>query len=207
MADLILEIIEGGEAGRQVPLTGAVDIGRDPSMPLALDDTQASRRHARVSIENNQPVVEDLGSTNGTYVNDQPIQGPRALQAGDRVRIGLTVLQLRDSAQVARQPSAVMPVPQVTAIGQGVLQPAAPRELAPPQPAAAEPSRSAPQFGVEETEPAFVPPEVIEDVEAHSDYAAVQRLVDTRVKRQTNIAVFALLGGAGLAVLLAFGLQ
>ncbi|MEX2197128.1 MAG: FHA domain-containing protein [Thermoleophilaceae bacterium] len=203
MADLILEIVEGGEAGRQLPLTGAVDIGRDPSLQLALEDTQISRRHARVSIQNNQPVVEDLGSTNGTYVNDQPIQAPRALAPGDRVRVGLTVLLLRDSQQVARQPSAVQPSPQLTAVGQDVLQPATAQELAPPVAAAP----GVPQFGVEETEPAFVPPEVVEDIEAQSDYAAVQRLVDTRVKRQTNIAVFALLGGAGLAVLLVFGLQ
>jgi hypothetical protein len=203
VADLILEIVEGGEAGRQIPLTGAVDIGREASLTLALEDTQISRRHARVSIQNNQAVVEDLGSTNGTYVNDQPIQGPRALQAGDRVRVGLTVLLLRDAQQVARQPSAVQAVPQLTAVGQDILQPAAPQELAPPVAAAP----GVPQFGVEETEPAFVPPEAVGDVNARSDYAAVQRLVDSRVKKQTNIAVFALLGGAGLAVLLVFGLQ
>ncbi len=203
MADLILEIVEGGEAGRQVPLTGAVDIGREASLTLALDDTQTSRRHARVSIQNNQAVVEDLGSTNGTYVNDQPIQGPRALQPGDRVRVGLTVLLLRDSQQVASRPSAVQPVPQLTAVGQDILQPAAPQDLAPPVAAA----QGVPQFGVEESEPAFVPPEAVGDIEARSDYAAVQRLVDTSVKRQTNIAVFAILGAAGLAVLLVFGLQ
>lgn len=203
MADLILEIVEGGDAGRQVPLTGAIDIGRDPSMQLPLDDTQVSRRHARIAIQANAAVVEDLGSTNGTYVNDQPIQGPRTLQPGDRVRIGLTVVELRSSQQVAQRPSAVLPIPQVTAVGQDVLQPAAPQELAPP----VAPAPGVPQFGVEETEPAFVPPEVVGDLEAQADYTSIARLVDTRVKRQTNIAVFALLGAAGLAVLLVFGLK
>ncbi len=94
MADLILEIVEGGEAGRQVPLTGAVDIGREPSLTLALDDTQISRRHARVSIQNNQAVVEDLGSTNGTYLNDRRLSGPMVMNRGDRLRVGKTVLQL-----------------------------------------------------------------------------------------------------------------
>lgn len=203
MSDLILEMVEGEAAGRQIPLTGAVDIGREPSLSLPLEDTQASRRHARISIQNGQAVVEDLGSTNGTYVNDQPIQAPRAISPGDRVRIGLTVLQLRDSQQVAQQPSAVRPVPQVTAIGHGVLQPAAPQELAPPVAAAP----NVPGFLAEESEPAFVPKEVIGDPEGEANYLAVQRLVDTSVKKQTNVAVFALLGAAGIAVLLAFGLK
>ena len=204
MSELILEIVEGDGAGRQLDLSGAIDIGRDPSMQLPLDDTQVSRRHARVSIQNNQAVVEDLGSTNGTYVNDQPIQAPRPLQPGDRVRVGLTVVELRNRQQVAQRPSAVQQVPQITAVGE-VLQPAAPRELEPPPPAAGAPN--VPQFMVEETEPAFVPPEVVGDAEARSDYQAIARLVDASVKRQTNIAVFALLGAAGLAVLLVFGLK
>ena len=203
MADLILEIVEGAEAGRQLPISGPIDIGREPSLGLPLEDTQASRRHARVSLQNNAVVVEDLGSTNGTYVNDQPIQAPRVIQPGDRVRIGLTVLQLRSQQQVAQRPSAVQPSPQITAVDQQVLQPAAPGELAPP----VAPAPNVPSFGVEETEPAFVPPEVIEDPEARSDYGSIARLTDSAVKRQTNVAVFAVLGAAGLAVLLVFGLK
>ena len=206
MADLILEIVEGNEAGKQLELSGPVDIGRDPGLALGLEsDTQVSRRHARISIQNNAAVVEDLGSTNGTYVNDQPINAPRVIQPGDRVRVGLTVIELRDRQQVAARPSAVQPVPQLTAVGQGVLQPATAQELAPPPvgPAGA----SVPTVGVEETEPAFVPPEAVGDAEARSDYAAVARLRDPVVKRQTNVAVFAVLGAAGLAVLLVFGLK
>lgn len=203
MADLILEIVEGNDAGKQIPLTGALDIGRDPSAQLSLaDDTQASRRHARISIQNGQAVVEDLGSTNGTYVNDQPVQSPRALAPGDRVRIGLTVVELRDRAQVAARPSAVMPVPQITAVGQDILQPVAPHEVAPPVVAAS----NVPQFGIEESEPAFVPQEVVGDLQAQSDYEAVARLIDTRAKAQTNRAVFILLGLAGIAVVLVFGI-
>src|SRR5215212_4146536 len=106
MADLILEIVEGAQAGRQVQLGSVVDIGRDASLPLALEeDTQASRRHARVTAQGGQAVVEDLGSTNGTYVNEQPIHAPRALRPGDRVRIGVTVIELRSSRQVEERPS------------------------------------------------------------------------------------------------------
>jgi hypothetical protein len=52
-----------------------------------------------------------------------------------------------------------------------------------------------------------VPPEVVGDDEAESDYGALARLVDARVKQQRNVAAFAMLGAAGLAVLLYFGLQ
>lgn len=202
MAELILEIVEGDEAGRQATLTGAVEIGRDASTALPLEDEQVSRRHARVSVQGDLGLVEDLGSTNGTYVNGQPIEGPRALRPGDRIRVGLTVLELRTAQDVQRQPSAVLPVPQVTRLSREVLEPM-PQEELPPPPAAA----AAPAFAAEETAPGFVPPEVAEDAQARSDYGAVARLVDSRVKHRTNIAVFGLLGAAGLAVLVVFGLK
>lgn len=200
MPELILEIVEGDEAGRQAALTGPIEIGRDASSTLALQDEQMSRRHARVSAQGDLAIVEDLGSTNGTYVNEQPIEGPRELRAGDRIRVGLTVLELRTAQEVERQPSAVQPVPQVTRLSQGVLEPVPEQELEP------EPT-SPPGFAVEETAPAFVPAEVSDDPQARSDYEAVARLVDSRVKRQANLAVFALLAAAGLAVLLVFGLK
>src|SRR5215212_5422762 len=132
MSDLILEIVEGSEAGRQLQLDSVLDVGREPTLPLHLDDdTQVSRRHARISVQGGQVVVEDLGSTNGTYVNDQPISSPRALNPGDRVRIGLTVLELRTRQQVAARPSAVRPVPQLTAVGNEVLQHVPEAQLAP----------------------------------------------------------------------------
>jgi predicted component of type VI protein secretion system len=216
MPELILEIVEGDGAGRQEALTGPIEIGRDASATLSLQDEQMSRRHARVSAQGDLAIVEDLGSTNGTYVNEQPIEGPRALRAGDRIRVGLTVLELRTAQEVQRQPSAVRPVPQVTRLSRDVLEPVSERELAQeqglmPEPGAApepglEPA-APPSFAVEETTPGFVPPEVSDDPQARSDYGAVSRLVDTRVKRQTHLAVFALLAAAGLAVVLVFGLK
>jgi pSer/pThr/pTyr-binding forkhead associated (FHA) protein len=206
MSELILEIVEGEEAGRQTRLDGAVEIGRDASTNLPLDDEQASRRHARVSAQGDLAIVEDLGSTNGTYVNGQPIEGPRAVRPGDKIRVGLTVIELRTAQDVQRQPSAVQPIPQVTRLSQGVLEPVSEQELEPEpelEPAATAP----PAFAVEETTPGFVPQEVADDPQARSDYGAVARLVDTRVKRQTNIASFALLAAAGLAVLIVFGLK
>jgi hypothetical protein len=247
MADLILEIVEGKEAGRQLELDRPLDVGREQGMPIALtDDTQVSRRHARISPQNGVAVVEDLGSTNGTFVNDQPIHSPRPLSPGDRIRIGLTVLEVRSPQQVQQRPSAVQPRPQLTAVGEGVLAPvpeaqlggppaggfvpaagaaqppaagAAPQEAAtenlPPAPSPPLPGArgAAPVFqpGVgfraAQTPAGYVPPEVVGDDEAESDYGALARLVDARVKSQRNIAAFAILAASGLAVLLYFGLQ
>lgn len=199
MADLILEIVEGEDAGRQTPVGGTIEIGREAA--FSLHDEQTSRHHARVSAQGDLAVVEDLGSTNGTYVNDQPIEGPRAVRPGDKIRVGLTVLEVRTAEDVQQRPSAVMPVPQVTRVSQEVLEPVPEEELEP------EPAEAAPAFAVEETTPGFVPQDVADDPEARSDYAAVARLVDARVKRQTHLASFALLAAAGLAVLLVFGLK
>jgi hypothetical protein len=247
MAELILEIVEGKNAGRQLPLSGPLDIGRDQGMPIALtDDTQASRRHARVSPQNGVAVVEDLGSTNGTFVNDQPIHSPRQLSPGDRIRIGLTVIELRSPQQVQQRPSAVQARPQVTAVGEGVLVPVPDQQLGggaaggggfvpaagsapapaadapvtgnenlPPQPPPPLPGArgAAPVFepGVgfraAETPAGYVPPEVVDDEEAVSDYGALSRMVDVKVKQQRNIAAFALLAASGIAVLLYFGLN
>src|SRR5215207_9188200 len=216
MPELILEIVEGDEAGRQEALTGPIEIGRDASTTLSLEDEQMSRRHARVSAQGDVAIVEDLGSTNGTFVNEQPIEGPRALRAGDRIRVGLTVIELRTAQDVQRQPSAVQPVPQLTRLSREVLEPVPERELVQEPSAVQEQSAvqdfeqeptSPPSFAIEETTPGFVPPEVSDDPQARSDYNAVARLVDSRVKHQTHLAVFALLAVAGLAVVLVFGLK
>jgi FHA domain len=206
MSELILEIVEGEEAGRQTQLDGPIEIGRDASINLALNDEQASRRHARVSAQGDVAIVEDLGSTNGTYVNGQPVEGPRAVRPGDKIRVGLTVIELRTAQDVQRRPSAVQPVPQVTQVSRGVLEPVPEQELAvepEPEPVATAP----PPFAVEETPAGFVPQDVADDPQARADYAAVARLVDRRVKRQTHLASFTLLAAAGLAVLIVFGLK
>src|SRR3954463_992153 len=170
MSDLILEIVEGSEAGRQIPLDSVVDVGREPNLPLHLDeDTQVSRRHARVTAQGGQAVVEDLGSTNGTYVNDQPIHSPRQIGPGDKIRIGLTVIELRSAQQVQERPSAVQVRPQFTEVGNQVLAPVPEQQLAPV--AAVAPAGALDQqpgatgFKAQETPPGFVPPEVVGDAQ------------------------------------------
>ena len=81
-------------AGRAFPVTGQVTIGRAASCQIAVDDTFVSQMHARVFPHEGQVVVEDMGSTNGTYVNRNKLSGALVLQRGDRVQIGNTVLEL-----------------------------------------------------------------------------------------------------------------
>ena len=111
MSGFVLEIVEGPGAGRQVPLDRPVEIGRSDEVGLSLDDRLVSRRHARVTPAPGGAVVEDLGSTNGTFVNDNGIHGPTVLTAGDQIGVGVTVFLLRSQAQVVERPSAVLPIP------------------------------------------------------------------------------------------------
>ncbi len=76
-------------------LAASMVVGRSPDCELLVDDTYASQQHARIFGKNGSWYVEDLGSTNGTYVNDQKLAAPAMVQPGDRIRVGTTVLELR----------------------------------------------------------------------------------------------------------------
>jgi hypothetical protein len=80
---------------RTYRLSGALEIGRAETCQVRLEDTYASLHHARLSSRDGVWLIEDLGSTNGTYVNDRRISAPVEVHAGDVVRIGKTVLELR----------------------------------------------------------------------------------------------------------------
>ena len=95
MPEVKLAIVEGGEAGREFPLTGTVLIGRDPAADVVVADSEASGRHASFVLVDGGVVVEDLGSTNGTFVNGRLVSGSQRLAAGDRVQLGNTVLEVR----------------------------------------------------------------------------------------------------------------
>jgi pSer/pThr/pTyr-binding forkhead associated (FHA) protein len=117
MSALTLEIVEGPGAGRQLVLDQPAVIGRSPDANLRLEDGQVSRRHALVSpAADGSAVVEDLGSANGTFVNHDELHGRTRLDPGDELLIGVTVIQVRSSAQVAAQPSALRAVPPALAM-------------------------------------------------------------------------------------------
>jgi pSer/pThr/pTyr-binding forkhead associated (FHA) protein len=85
---LLVERASGHETGSayEIPNQGAT-LGRG-DVEIRLDDPFASAHHARISREGHVVVIEDLGSTNGTYLNEQPLTGPQPLHPGDRIRIG-----------------------------------------------------------------------------------------------------------------------
>jgi len=85
---LVVERAPGHESGMIYDLDGAVVLGRGDTAEIRLEDPFASSRHARVYEQGRILVIEDLGSTNGTYLNEELLDGPRPLHPGDRVRIG-----------------------------------------------------------------------------------------------------------------------
>jgi pSer/pThr/pTyr-binding forkhead associated (FHA) protein len=91
-----LVITAGSLAGTTVDLESApVTIGRAPESTLVLTDDYASSHHARLLPRDGQWYVEDLGSTNGTYLDKTKVTGPTPVPPGTKVRIGKTVLELR----------------------------------------------------------------------------------------------------------------
>jgi hypothetical protein len=84
---LLVERAAGHQAGTAYDVSGGATLGRG-DVEIRLDDPFASARHARISREGHVVVIEDLGSTNGTYLNEEPLGGPQPLHPGDRIRIG-----------------------------------------------------------------------------------------------------------------------
>jgi hypothetical protein len=78
----------GLRAGAAYDLSDGALLGRGDGADIRLEDAFASTRHARLVPQGDVIVLEDLGSTNGTYLNDEPVRGPQPLHAGDRIRIG-----------------------------------------------------------------------------------------------------------------------
>jgi hypothetical protein len=91
----VLTVTSGPTSGDQAELAaGTIMIGRGADCQVILDDDYVSTRHARVVAGENGIYLEDLGSTNGTYVNGIRITVPTTITLADTVRIGKTVLKL-----------------------------------------------------------------------------------------------------------------
>lgn len=88
-------VVHEGDRPRTYRLSGPLEIGRAEGCQVRLEDPYASLHHAKLSSRDGAWQIEDLGSTNGTYVNDRRITTPVEVHAGDVVRIGKTVLELR----------------------------------------------------------------------------------------------------------------
>ena len=72
-----------------------ITIGAMDDNDISLDDDTVSRAHCRIYVDGDQYMIEDLGSTNGTFVNEQRLAAPAMLAPGDRIRVGTTVMELR----------------------------------------------------------------------------------------------------------------
>ena len=89
-----LKVVEPKElAGRIFDLDQEITIGRAPGCAVLVEDTYVSQLHARVFRRDTQVLLEDLGSTNGTFCNGKKVSGPMALKKGDKIQVGRTVLE------------------------------------------------------------------------------------------------------------------
>ena len=104
-------------------------IGRDIANDVLINDAEVSRRHARISIQAGNYVIEDLGSTNGTFVNGQKLAGPRVLRVGDTVMFGENVSLTFE--MTAYDPNATVISAPVPVVEPQPSQPA-PQPIAPP---------------------------------------------------------------------------
>ncbi len=88
----------GPTPGVTFPLEGdQLTIGRDSSNGVAINDAEVSRRHARLTFQGGKYVLEDLGSTNGSFVNGQRLAGPVVLKPGDVVSLGEQIVLMYDA--------------------------------------------------------------------------------------------------------------
>lgn len=82
-------------AGRRFPIGAPVVLGRSDDADILVDDAYASEFHVRIGLQDGAVMLNDLGSTNGTYVNGRRVTVPTALQKGDAVQIGKTIIEVR----------------------------------------------------------------------------------------------------------------
>jgi DNA-binding winged helix-turn-helix (wHTH) protein len=87
---------------------GATIIGRDETVGIVLDETTVSRRHAQITVRGGEATIEDLGSQNGTWVNECRVEGPTPLTDGDRIRFGLVHVIYRTTSPMM----TTAPIPQ-----------------------------------------------------------------------------------------------
>lgn len=130
----------GPTPGVTFPLEGdQLTIGRDASNGVAINDAEVSRKHSRLSFQGGKYVIEDLGSTNGTFVNGQRLSGPAVLKPGDVISLGEQIVLMYDSANI--DPGATMASSRKSARVE------APPRAAQPMPPSAPPAYAPPPVG------------------------------------------------------------
>jgi len=185
--EINLEVIEGPDAGKQVAVDRAIVIGRDAGSDLVLEDGEVSGQHARITpAPDGSATVEDLESANGTFVNENELEGPARLDPGDQLLVGVSVLQLRTVADLRARGSGVIQLPPGLAM--------APRE----------PTYVAAEVRTANLAPAApVAPAPAGDV-AHP---TVDRYLDVKVRKRAQLAPLALFTLVAIALILYFSLK
>lgn len=111
MAQFQLVMRSGPTPGATYPLEGdQLTIGRDSSNAVAINDAEISRKHARLTFQGGKYVIEDLGSTNGTFINGQRLSGPFVLKSGDVVSFGEQIVLMYDA--MSGDPGATIASPR-----------------------------------------------------------------------------------------------
>src|SRR4051794_33536024 len=107
MAAEQLRVTEGKERGKVLSIDGPLLVGRSaPDEEGRLGgDREISRHHGRIARDaEGRLTVEDFGSSNGTFVNGEPVEGLRTLRPGDEIRMGATVMEVADPSRPAAAP-------------------------------------------------------------------------------------------------------
>jgi len=91
-----------------------ITIGRDSTNGIVINDAEVSRRHARLTFQGGKYVLEDLGSTNGTFVNGQRLAGPRVLKPGEVVSFGEQIVLVFEAITI--DPGATVVSPRAAAV-------------------------------------------------------------------------------------------
>jgi pSer/pThr/pTyr-binding forkhead associated (FHA) protein len=91
----IVIVRSDSQSGLEIPIDSVVVMGRSEQADVILDDSYASEFHLRFSLDNGNLFVQDLGSTNGTYVNGRRITAPVTVTRGDAVQVGKSVMEVR----------------------------------------------------------------------------------------------------------------
>jgi len=111
MAQFQFVMRSGPTPGMTFPLEGdQLTIGRDSSNAVAINDAEVSRRHSRLTFQGGKYVLEDLGSTNGTFVNGQRLAGPVVLKPGDVISLGEQIVLMYDAINM--DPGATVAAPR-----------------------------------------------------------------------------------------------
>jgi predicted component of type VI protein secretion system len=179
--ELNLEVIEGPDAGKQIVIDRPIVIGRDADSDLVLQDGEVSGQHARITPSpDGTATIEDLESTNGTFINQNELMGPAHLEAGDQLLVGVSVIQLSTAADFRARGSGVIQLPPGLAMAERT------------------PTYVNPEVRRYDNAPAATAP---------AGHPTLDRYLDVRVRRRAQLAPVALLVLICIALIIYFSIK